>query len=122
MTVTSDVQSVNATVVGESTIDIQCLFIHGSDVVGCKVVLVSDHPGVNNETEILIRKNTSASAQLKFTHHVDCYQRVLAYSINVDNSTSDFKIVKMLNFGTNNVCTGKMKNFFRVTLYRKYYY
>ena len=40
--VTSDVQAVNATVVGESTIDIQCWFIHGSDALGCKVVLVSD--------------------------------------------------------------------------------
>ena len=33
---TSDVQAVNATVVGESTIDIQCWFIHGSDVLGCR--------------------------------------------------------------------------------------
>ena len=32
--VTSDVQAVSATVVGESTIDIQCLFIHGSDALG----------------------------------------------------------------------------------------
>ena len=107
--VTSNVQSVTATVVGESTIDIQCLFIHGSDAVGCKVVLVSDHPDVNNETAILIRKNTSVSAQLKLTHQVGCYHRVLAYSINVDNSTSNFKIVKLLNFSTNSVCTGKKK-------------
>ena len=107
LTVTSDVQSVTATVVGESTIDIQCLFIHGSDAVGCKVVLVSGHSGVNNETATLIRKNTSASAQLKLTHQVDCYHRVLAYTINVDNSTSNFVIMKTLNFGANNSCLGK---------------
>ena len=71
--VTSDVQSVTATVVGEYTIDIQCLFIHGSDAVGCKVVLVSDHPGVNNETKTLIRRNTFAFAQLKLTHQLGCY-------------------------------------------------
>ena len=45
---TSDVQAVNATVVGESTIDIQCWFIHGSDALGCKVVLVSDCPNAND--------------------------------------------------------------------------
>ena len=105
--VTSDVQSVTATVVGESTIDIQCLFIHGSDAVGCKVVLVSGHPRVNNETKTLSRKTKSSSTQLKLTHQVDCYQRVLAYSISVNNSTSNFKIVELLNFSTNSVCTGK---------------
>ena len=37
---TIDVRAVNATVVGVSAIDIQCLFIEGSDVVGCTVVFV----------------------------------------------------------------------------------
>ena len=107
MAVTSDVQSVTATVVGESTIDIQCLFIHGSNAMGCKVVLVSDHPGVNNETTTLIRENTSASAQLKLTQQVSCYYRALAYSINVNNITSKFFIE--MKIGTNNMCTGKIK-------------
>ena len=31
---TSDVRSVNAQVVDESTVEIQCWFIHGSDVLG----------------------------------------------------------------------------------------
>ena len=94
---------------GESTIDIQCLFIHGSDAVGCKVVLVSDHPGVNNETETFLKNNSSAFGQLKLTHQVGCYQRVLACTINVDNSMSNFIITKMLNFGTNTSCLGKRK-------------
>ena len=39
-----DVQSVNITVVDESAIvDIQCLFIPGSDALGCKVVLVREY-------------------------------------------------------------------------------
>ena len=37
--VTSDIQAVSASVVDESTIDIQCWFIHGSDALGCKMVL-----------------------------------------------------------------------------------
>ena len=106
--VTSDVQSVTATVVGESTIDIQCLFIHGSDAVGCKVVLVSDHPGVNNETETLIRRNTSAFAQLKLTHQLGCYHRVLAYTVDNHNVTYDIFIRrKLVHPIANFVCTGK---------------
>ena len=55
----TDVQSVNATVVGESTIDIQCWFIHGSDALGCKVVLVSEY---KDKVVIIIERNiTSAS-------------------------------------------------------------
>ena len=53
--VTSDIQAVSATVVGESTIDIQCWFIHGSDALGCKVVLVSDHPTISDEIGIFLR-------------------------------------------------------------------
>ena len=97
---------------GESTIDIQCLFIHGSDAVGCKVVLVSGHPGVNNETETLIRKNTSASAQLQvMLHQVGCYQRVLAYSIDVGNIMNNIFIDGKLNSRTNSiiVCSGKIR-------------
>ena len=45
---TSDVQAVNATVVGESSVDIQCWFIHGSDALGCKMVLVSDCPNITD--------------------------------------------------------------------------
>ena len=95
--VTSDVQSVIATVVEESTIDIQCLFIHGSDAVGCKVVLVSDDPGVNNETEILIRKNTSAFGQLNLTLKAACYHRVLAYTCDVKYTTNNFYIEEILS-------------------------
>ena len=112
LTVTSDVQFVTATVVGESTIDIQCLFIHGSDAVGCKVVLVSDHPGVNNETKTLLRTNTSAFGQVKvMLHQVGCYQRVLAYSIDVNNITNNIFIEGKLNSVTNSiiVCSGKIR-------------
>ena len=95
---------------GESTIDIQCLFIHGSDAVGCKVVLVSDHPRVNNETVTLLKKNTSAFGQLNFTLKAACYHRVLAYTFDVRYTTNDFYIEEMLfsNYSTTNIeCLGK---------------
>ena len=57
-----------AIVVGESTINIGCLFIVGSDVKGCEVVLVSDHRSINNETVTLTRNNTSAYGQEVFEH------------------------------------------------------
>ena len=108
--VTSDVQSVTATVVGESTIDIQCLFIHGSDAVGCKVVLVSGHPGVNNETTTLLKNNTSAFGQLNLTLKAACYHKVLAYTFDVKNTTNNFYIEEMLfsNHSVTNIeCSGK---------------
>ena len=55
-------QSINATVVDGYTIDIKCHFIHGSDALGCNVVLVSDRPGVNYET-MNISMNNNVSAQ-----------------------------------------------------------
>ena len=47
VSVTIDVQAVNATVVGVSAIDFQCLFIEGSNAVGCKVVFMSECPGID---------------------------------------------------------------------------
>ena len=113
ITVTSDVQSVTATVVGESTIDIQCLFIHGSDAVGCKVVLVSGHPSVNNETVILMRENRYAISQLNLTLKAACYHKVLAYTIDVQNTTNNFYIERILssNYSQTKIeCPGKTFN------------
>ena len=92
--VTSDVQAVNATVVGESTIDIQCWFIHGSDAPGCKVVLVSDHPGVNYEVMNISRNdnNMSASGIFNLTQPVSCYSKVLAFDIESDDTFSNLTL------------------------------
>ena len=63
---TSDVQSVNnAAVVGESTVDIHCWFIHGSDALGCKVVLVSNCS--------ISRSKMYAFKQLTLTDNISCY-------------------------------------------------
>ena len=76
--VTSDVQAVSATVVGESTIDIQCWFIHGSDALGCKVVLVSDCPNVSDVHANLSRSDMSASGQLTtFPAIIECLHLTL---------------------------------------------
>ena len=84
--VTPDVQSVNAIVVGESTIDIQCLFVHGSDALGCKVVLVSDCPNISDVHANLSRSDMSASGQLSLVHNISCYHRVYAFGIDVNNT------------------------------------
>ena len=90
--VTSDVQAISATAVGESTIDIQCWFIHGSDALGCEIVLVSDYPSVKNEQTIFLRSNTSASGRLNLTHKVSCYHQVFAFDIEVNNTFSNLTI------------------------------
>ena len=88
----SDVQAISATAVGESTIDIQCWFIHGSDALGCKIVLVSDCPSINDEQTILLRSNTSASGHISLTHKVSCYHQVFVFDIEVDNTLSNLSI------------------------------
>ena len=80
---------------GESTIDIQCWFIYGSDALGYKVVLVSDHPGVNNETMNITRKNIMillASGGFNSTQPVSCYNRVFAFDIEINNTLSNVVI------------------------------
>ena len=77
---------------GESTIDIQCWFIHGSDALGCKVVLVSDCPNISDVHVNLSRSYMSASGQLSLTHNISCYQRVFAFDIDVNNTISNLAI------------------------------
>ena len=97
-------------VVGESTVYIQCLFISGSDVVGCKVAVVSDHQSIINETADLTRNNTSAYGRLILTHKASCYHRVVAHTITADHHiVSTFYIEEeLINYSeTNTACSGK---------------
>ena len=75
---------------------IRCWFIHGSDALGYKVVLVSDCPNVSDfKLEAsLLRSDTSASGQLSLTHNISCYHRVLAFDIesDVNNTISSLTI------------------------------
>ena len=77
---------------GESTIDIQCWFIHGSDALGCKVVLVSDCPNISDIHANLSRSDMSAFGQLSLTHNVSCYHRVFAYDIDIKNTIGNLTI------------------------------
>ena len=108
ISVTSDVQIVNATVVGESTVDIQCWFIHGSDALGCKVVLVSDYPGVNNETINISRNSISAFGTIILTQPVSCYSKVVACDIEDNTTISDLTIEGkvQLRATPNTLCSG----------------
>ena len=94
--VTSDVQSVSATVVDESTINIQCWFIHGSDALGSKVVLVSNCPNVSDVHANLSRNDISASSQLSLTQNIACHRRVFAFDIDVNNTISNLTIEGMI--------------------------
>ena len=94
ISVTSDVQAVTATVVGYSTINIQCLFIHGSDAVGCKVVLASKCPIVQDEYVNLLRNagSTVANHSLKLTSNISCYYRVFANDIDVNETIGNLTV------------------------------
>ena len=107
---TTDLQSVTAIAVEESTIDIHCTFIEGSDAKGCTYVLVSDHPSINNETDTLTRNTTLAYGQLNLTHKASCYHRVYAYNIPDNGHTASIIYVtgEVSNVDTNVMCSGKM--------------
>ena len=105
---TLDVQAVNATVVGESTIHIQCLFIRGSDAVGCKITLVSECPGVANGNANITRSDTSNIGRLSLTtHNISCYLKVLAYDIDVNNTISDISVDAKIRLMPNSEPPGK---------------
>ena len=104
--VTSDVQAVNVTVVNDSTVAVQCLFIHGSDALGCKVVLVSKCQNVRDVRANLSRSDMFSFGQLHLTHSITCYHKVFAFEINVNNTISNLSIEGKINTTIDNVYTG----------------
>ena len=106
--VTSDVQRVSANITGESTIRIQCLFIRGSDAIGCKVVLVSDCSNYRDmHTNITKREtDTKASEQLNLRQNVFCYHKVIAYDIDVNNTIRDLGIEGLIQPLTSDANSG----------------
>ena len=126
ISVTSDVQAVNATAVGESTMIIQCWFIRGSDALGCKVVLVSDYRGVNNEIMNITRKTNnimSVFGTFNLTQPVSCYNRVLPFDIEISNTLSNVTIEGKFQpiATTNSICSGMM-SLFSTHMNRVYYH
>ena len=106
-------KAVNAAASGKSTIDIQCWFIHGSDALGCIVVLVSDHPGVDNETMNMSRNAVLASGTFNLIEPSSCYTRIFAYDIEADGSLSDLTIEGnvQLNSTQNTLCSSMTSSF-----------
>ena len=111
--VISDVKAVTTIAVGESAIDIQCLFIHGSDARGCRVELVSDYPSVNSVIMNISRNDMVGSAKFTLNQPVSCYNRVLAFDIEVNHALSNLTIEGDIMFQPrstpNTLCSGTFK-------------
>ena len=106
--VTSDVQRVSATITGESTIRIQCLFLIRSDAIGCKVVLVSN---CSNDSDMYTNiTKTKAFKQLTLPRNVSCYHKVIAYDIEVNNTISDLGIEGSIEHFTRDADSGIHNN------------
>ena len=108
--VTSDLQAVSVKIVGEFAIVVDCHFIKGSDAYGCKIVLVSDLPGVNSEQATLHRNNTYASGRLNLTHKTSCYHQITAYQIDNNKKISNFFIEEKVISATGILCSSKLQN------------
>ena len=81
----------------DSTIDIQCLFIHGSDALGCKVVLISHCQNVRDVQADLSRSDVSASGRLILAHITSCYHKILAFDIDINNTIGNLTIELKIN-------------------------
>ena len=76
----------------ESTIDIQCSFIYGSDALGCKVVLISHCQNVRDVQANLSRSDVLASGRLVLAHIISCYHKVFAFDIDINNTISNLSV------------------------------
>ena len=106
----SDVQSVNAIVVVGSAVDIQCWFIHGSDALGCKVVLVSNCSNISDVHANISRSDMSAFKQLALTDNISCYHQIFAFDIDINNTISNLSIEGMIKHITSDVHAGITNN------------
>ena len=103
---TSDVQSVSVSLMDRSTVIFQCTFIHGSDALGCKVVLVSNNPGVDNKSVNISRNNyKSAQKTVILTQPFSCYSRMFAFDIEFNGTISNLTIEGQMSTPLSNSCS-----------------
>ena len=76
----------------KSTVTFQCTFIHGSDSLGCKVVLVSDKPRIDNKTVNISRNYKPAQKTVNSTQPFSCYSRMFAFDIEFNGTIGDLTI------------------------------
>ena len=85
-------QSVTAEAVNEYTFNITCCFLDETDLKTCKVVLVSDHPSIENVTKIFTfassnRWNQCFQSQLTLSLTLSsCYHGVYGFDVEVNNT------------------------------------
>ena len=109
-------QSVSVVFVDKSTVTFQCTFIHGSDALGCKVVLVSDNPEVDNETVNISRNYKSAQKAVNLTKPYSCYSRMFAFDIEFNGTSGDLTIEGQISTPLSSSCSG-MAIIFIMTYY-----
>ena len=83
--------------IADSIIDVQCHFINGSDAQGCKILITSDHPSVENSSTVLIKNsesNTIVSQELNLSYSIDCYHRVFAFDIEMNGTIGKSAIIE----------------------------
>ena len=94
--------------VDEFTLNVQCMFIMGSDSLGCYIQVKSNQSNVNSVNATLSRTQgaTNASGHFNVTHKSQCYDRVLAFNIDKRNITSNFSVETELHGRRNITCSG----------------
>ena len=107
--VTLDVQAVQATVIDKSAIEVQCLFIPGSDALGCHVVFESEcSPVVDPYVNISRSTDTPVSKMLIIHQEVSCFQHVFAYDIDANDTISNLSVIGRVEPLVHNTHTSKI--------------
>ena len=92
---TTDVQSVTANREENNTFSIQCSYITGSDALGCVYTLVSKIEKINNITGIINRTSLGVLIDIP---DAGCYEIILAYDWESDNTTGTLPIRGVINY------------------------
>ena len=94
--------------VDDFTLNVQCMFIMGSDSLGCSVLLISSQSGVKsqNATLSMMKGATYASGHINLNKKSQCYDRVKAFNIDKHNITSNFSVETELPGRRNITCSG----------------
>ena len=115
VSVTSDVQSVQATMRG-FIIELECRFILGSDVLGCKIALISNCFNVSDKDANLTRNQSTATGQIFVPHNTSCYHRVVAHTIDINYTVSNLSIQGRVQLAVDST-QGNTSHYTRQTLH-----
>lgn len=104
---TSDLKKISVVARENLTLTVECQFINGTDALGCVVVLFDSEMKLQNISSTFFRKDSELAlqGQLDVSEDVFCYDRVIGFDLESDNTTNNLALPGNLIFEGNSHCT-----------------